>query len=262
MRREEMVKHEAARAPSCACSCCQAPGAGARSGRPTARARADFIVEWFSRPVRDNDEGYVDINLALNALEARVHRFSEPSVQKGTRERTRIMCAVGSGGVGGKTEVGGTTRTLQHGNVSVYSGPRVYPAQDKSGGYHQPPPPRYALALSPASLLRSATAHPCLAHHIRQKLAFQEAHHNRLRHPDRPWIVTTRFPQRLIVTDTAAEIGSSRHRQRAYDPCRHQCQCLACCRRTEDIWTSSNQMSVWLAAFAEQRYPPSIITEE
>ena len=28
------------------------------------------MEDWFRQPVRDNDEGYVDINLALNALES------------------------------------------------------------------------------------------------------------------------------------------------------------------------------------------------
>jgi len=39
--------------------------------RPPDRTRArKLIVTFFLRPVRDNDEGYLDINLALNALES------------------------------------------------------------------------------------------------------------------------------------------------------------------------------------------------
>jgi hypothetical protein len=39
--------------------------------RPPDKSRArKLIVTFFLRPVRDNDEGYLDINLALNALES------------------------------------------------------------------------------------------------------------------------------------------------------------------------------------------------
>ena len=67
-RREEMVRHEAARTITRSLLVHRARRFSS-SARPTARARA-FITTWFSKPVRDNDEGYVDINLALNALEA------------------------------------------------------------------------------------------------------------------------------------------------------------------------------------------------
>jgi hypothetical protein len=29
-----------------------------------------LVIDWFSKPSRDTDEGYLDINLALNALES------------------------------------------------------------------------------------------------------------------------------------------------------------------------------------------------
>jgi hypothetical protein len=39
--------------------------------RPPDREKArQYILKWFRKPVRDNDEGYLDINLALNALES------------------------------------------------------------------------------------------------------------------------------------------------------------------------------------------------
>ena len=41
-----------------------------RARPPNPQVAHDYIVKYFGRLVRDNDEGYVDINLALNALEA------------------------------------------------------------------------------------------------------------------------------------------------------------------------------------------------
>ena len=69
VRREEMVKHEAARTITRMFLCHRAWGL-VRARPPNPQRAHDYIVKWFGRPVRDNDEGYVDINLALNALEA------------------------------------------------------------------------------------------------------------------------------------------------------------------------------------------------
>ena len=86
------------------------------------------------------------------------------------RERTRIMCAVGSGGVG--WEDGGwryysyfTTRKCSPTLTLCIPSPR-------RARHHQPPLlSPHALALSPASLLRRRTgSQSSLRHHIRQKL--------------------------------------------------------------------------------------------
>jgi len=43
------------------------------------RAKA-LAVEWFSKPYRDSDEGYKDLNQAVNALEAAfIHLTADPS---------------------------------------------------------------------------------------------------------------------------------------------------------------------------------------
>ena len=59
------------------------------------KARA-LMHTWFSKPVRDNDEGYLDINLALNALESAFIQLTGKADAKGkffpemrTRLRTR-----------------------------------------------------------------------------------------------------------------------------------------------------------------------------
>ena len=63
--------------------------------RPPDRTRAQkLIVTHFSRPVRDNDEGYLDINLALNALESAYIQLTGKADAKGKffpqmRERLR-----------------------------------------------------------------------------------------------------------------------------------------------------------------------------
>ena len=69
MRREEIVRHEAARTIVRFFLCRKAWNL-VRARPPNPQAAHDYIVKYFGRPVRDNDEGYVDINLALNALEA------------------------------------------------------------------------------------------------------------------------------------------------------------------------------------------------
>ena len=68
-RREEMVRHEAARTITRSLLVHRARRFLLERPPDREGARA-FITTWFSKPVRDNDEGYVDINLALNALEA------------------------------------------------------------------------------------------------------------------------------------------------------------------------------------------------
>lgn len=44
--------------------------------------------EWFRQPVRDNDEGYLDINLALNSLESAFIQLTGRADAKGTVIRT------------------------------------------------------------------------------------------------------------------------------------------------------------------------------
>lgn len=52
--------------------------------RPPDRERAkQYIITWFRKPVRDNDEGYLDINLALNALESAYIQLTGKSAAKG-----------------------------------------------------------------------------------------------------------------------------------------------------------------------------------
>ena len=42
-----------------------------------------MMTEWFSQPQRDNDEGYADINLALNALESAFIQLTGKAEAKG-----------------------------------------------------------------------------------------------------------------------------------------------------------------------------------
>jgi hypothetical protein len=68
-RREEVIKHEAAR--TITRSFLVSRVWGFLRQRPPDREKArQYILKWFRKPVRDNDEGYLDINLALNALES------------------------------------------------------------------------------------------------------------------------------------------------------------------------------------------------
>ena len=56
-----------------------------RKRTPQARARAkEMMHDWFHRPMRDNDEGYADINLALNALESAFIQLTGKAESKGT----------------------------------------------------------------------------------------------------------------------------------------------------------------------------------
>ena len=53
-----------------------------------------MMEDWFRQPVRDNDEGYLDINLALNALESAYIQLTGKADSKGKffpqmRERLR-----------------------------------------------------------------------------------------------------------------------------------------------------------------------------
>eukprot|EP00326_Haptolina_ericina_P017859 CAMPEP_0181188124 /NCGR_PEP_ID=MMETSP1096-20121128/10941_1 /TAXON_ID=156174 ORGANISM="Chrysochromulina ericina, Strain CCMP281" /NCGR_SAMPLE_ID=MMETSP1096 /ASSEMBLY_ACC=CAM_ASM_000453 /LENGTH=654 /DNA_ID=CAMNT_0023277149 /DNA_START=449 /DNA_END=2414 /DNA_ORIENTATION=+ len=61
---------------------------------PKNRQRAkELINEWFRKPNRDNDEGYLDINLALNALEAAFIQLTGKAEAKGAffpRMRERL----------------------------------------------------------------------------------------------------------------------------------------------------------------------------
>ena len=51
---------------------------------PADRERArQFMMTWFRKPVRDNDEGYLDINLALNALESAFIQLTGKAEAKG-----------------------------------------------------------------------------------------------------------------------------------------------------------------------------------
>ena len=48
------------------------------------RARArEMMQDWFRKPMRDNDEGYADINLALNALESAFIQLTGKANAKG-----------------------------------------------------------------------------------------------------------------------------------------------------------------------------------
>ena len=63
----------------------------ARAGNDD-EARA-LMQEWFRKPKRDNDEGYLDINLALNALETAFIQLTGKAGAKGQffpQMRTRI----------------------------------------------------------------------------------------------------------------------------------------------------------------------------
>ena len=48
-----------------------------------------MMDEWFRQPVRDNDEGYLDINLALNSLESAFIQLTGRADAKGTVRRAR-----------------------------------------------------------------------------------------------------------------------------------------------------------------------------
>ena len=51
------------------------------------------MLEWFRKPMRDNDEGYLDINLALNALESAFIQLTGKLEAKGSffpRMRERL----------------------------------------------------------------------------------------------------------------------------------------------------------------------------
>ena len=66
-RRLHSVRHEAAVTVQRAFVC--------KRFRKLLRARdyeraKQLVIDWFSKPSRDTDEGYLDINLALNALES------------------------------------------------------------------------------------------------------------------------------------------------------------------------------------------------
>jgi len=62
--------------------------------KPPNRTRAkELINDWFRKPNRDNDEGYLDINLALNALEAAFIQLTGKAEAKGAffpRMRERL----------------------------------------------------------------------------------------------------------------------------------------------------------------------------
>ena len=55
-----------------------------RKRTPESRAlAAQMMQEWFRQPQRDNDEGYADINLALNALESAFIQLTGKAEAKG-----------------------------------------------------------------------------------------------------------------------------------------------------------------------------------
>ena len=65
-----------------------------RQRPPNREGARHYIVTFFRKPVRDNDEGYLDINLALNALESAYIQLTGRADAKGKffpqmRERLR-----------------------------------------------------------------------------------------------------------------------------------------------------------------------------
>ena len=93
-RRDEIVKFEAARA-IVRFFLVNRLWNGIMRQRPLDREAArKFMMKWFRKPVRDNDEGYLDINLALNSLEAAYIQLTGKADAKGKffpqmRERLR-----------------------------------------------------------------------------------------------------------------------------------------------------------------------------
>lgn len=92
-RREEIVRHEAARTITRALLVNRMWGFLRQHPPDRERAR-QFMMQWFKKPVRDNDEGYLDINLALNALESAYIQLTGKADAKGKffpqmRERLR-----------------------------------------------------------------------------------------------------------------------------------------------------------------------------
>ena len=81
-RREEIVRHEAARTITRYLLVNRCWGFMRQHPPDRERARA-FILEYFKKPVRDNDEGYLDINLALNALESAFIQLTGKAEAKG-----------------------------------------------------------------------------------------------------------------------------------------------------------------------------------
>ena len=79
-RRAEMVEHEAARTIVRWFVVCRIWKLLRQRDRERAR---HYIVTFFRKPVRDNDEGYLDINLALNALESAYIQLTGKSDSKG-----------------------------------------------------------------------------------------------------------------------------------------------------------------------------------
>jgi hypothetical protein len=92
-RREDVVRHEAARTITRALLVHRLWSFLRRSPPDRERAHA-FMVEWFRKPVRFNDEGFLNINLALNALESAYIQLTGKADMKGKffpqmRERLR-----------------------------------------------------------------------------------------------------------------------------------------------------------------------------
>jgi len=92
-RRDEVVRHEAARTITRA-FLVNRVWRYLRERPPDREKARQHILKWFRKPVRDNDEGYLDINLALNALESAYIQLTGRAEQKGKffpqmRERLR-----------------------------------------------------------------------------------------------------------------------------------------------------------------------------
>ena len=118
-RRLHSVRHEAAVTVQRAFVC--------KRFRKLLRARdyeraKQLVIDWFSKPSRDTDEGYLDINLALNALEsafiqltgkpdAKGHFFRGCAAPRGARpqgRRLRRLCQEAARGSGGEEREGGS----------------------------------------------------------------------------------------------------------------------------------------------------------
>jgi len=68
--------------------------ANLRAVPPNRQRAKDIIYDWFRKPNRDNDEGYLDINLALNSLEAAFIQLTGKAETKGAffpRMRERLQ---------------------------------------------------------------------------------------------------------------------------------------------------------------------------
>lgn len=92
-RRSEMVTHEAARTIA-RLFYVHRVWTLLRQRPPDRDGARQIIKTWFRKPVRDNDEGYLDINLALNALESAYIQLTGKANAKGRffpqmRERLR-----------------------------------------------------------------------------------------------------------------------------------------------------------------------------